>query len=134
MPADLRAWLKSLDRRRFELDGMTVTCWFGAMGDSRRHTVRVHDAEDQVRLEATISGPAITEQMSEQGDDPYLWAWRRNRGNAIVGFRVDNKKRLVAEAVAPKLGLTQEEFQIYLLAVASEADRMEQVLTGRDVQ
>jgi hypothetical protein len=34
----------------------------------------------------------------------------------------------------PLEGLTHDEFVIYLMAVASEADRMELVLTARDVQ
>ena len=50
-----------------------------------------------------------------------------------MGFRVD-QKRLIAEAIAPTMGLTETEFLVYLRAVAAEADRMELVLTGRDVQ
>jgi hypothetical protein len=67
-------------------------------------------------------------------DDPHRWAWRRNRVSNLVGFRVDVKERLLAEAVAPLIGLTQEEFVVYLMAVGSEADRMELVLTAQDVQ
>ena len=133
MSAELREWLRSLDRQRFDVGESAVTCWFGPKGGSRRHEVRLIDEGQQLRLEATIATRSHVDEM-EQHDSVYRWAWRRNRGNAIVGFRIDGRGRLIAEAVAPNIGLTGEEFQVYLLAVASEADRMELVLTGRDVQ
>jgi hypothetical protein len=133
MPAELRDRLRALDRRRFEVAGDTVVCWFGDKGASRRHEVRLVDEGQQVRLEATIATKAHVDRMAEEAS-VYRWAWRRNRGNAIVGFRIDVRGRLIAEAVAPNIGLTDAEFLTYLMAVASEADRMELVLTGRDVQ
>ena len=41
---------------------------------------------------------------------------------------------LIAEAAVPKIGLTADEFRIYLHAVALEADRLELVFTERDAQ
>ena len=41
---------------------------------------------------------------------------------------------MLAETVMPIVGLTTDEFLLYLMAIASEADRMELVLTARDVQ
>jgi hypothetical protein len=46
---------------------------------------------------------------------------------------VDSQQRLLAEAVAPPIALTHEEFVTYLTAVAAQADRMELVLTAQDV-
>jgi hypothetical protein len=43
-------------------------------------------------------------------------------------------QRLLAEAVAPTLDLSQEEFLVYLMAVASEADRMELVISAQNVR
>jgi len=133
MSVEFRQWLKRLDRARFDVAVDVVTCWFGEKGSSRKHEVRLIDEGSQVRLEATIATRSHVERMAEHLDVS-RWAWRRNRGNAIVGFRIDGRGRLIAEAVAPNIGLTEGEFQTYLLAVASEADRMELVLTGRDVQ
>jgi hypothetical protein len=76
----------------------------------------------------------IVEALESSGEDPSAWAWRRNRVSHLVGFRVDRQRRVIAEAVMPTETLTSEEFEAYLLAVASEADRMELVLTGRDQQ
>lgn len=125
-----RAWLKGLDRRVFDVDGGTVTCWFGPKGASRKHVVRVHDTDDGIRFEATVATARTLDRMVE---DPARWVWRRNRDSDLVGFRVVGRC-LVAEAVAPLIGLTRNEFLVYLQAVAAEADRMELVLTGKDVQ
>jgi hypothetical protein len=130
MATELDGWLKALDRRQFEVVGTSVTCWFGERDSGRKHVVRLQIVPDGVRFEATVATARTLENMDE---DPARWAWRRNRASSLVGFRVDGK-RLVAEAVAPAVGLTGAEFLVYLRAVAAEADRMELVLTGRDVQ
>lgn len=129
----LRRYLDALSRRRFDVAGPEVVCWFGEKGQSRRHAVRLMASEDAIRFEATVVTARTLEIMSEH-DDPHRWAWRRNRFSNLVGFRVDNQRRMVAEATAPLIGLSHEEFETYLRAVASEADRMELVLTAEDVQ
>lgn len=130
MANELDGWLKALDRQHFDVVGTSVTCWFGDHDTGRRHVVRLQAVADGVRFEATVATARTLENMDE---DPARWAWRRNRASSLVGFRVD-QKRLIAEAVAPAVGLTGAEFIVYLRAVAAEADRMELVLTGRDVQ
>lgn len=130
MANELESWLKSLDRRQFDVEGSSVTCWFGDRHSGRKHVVRLKRHEDGLRFEATVATAKTLDRMDE---DPARWAWRRNRASSLVGFRVD-QKRLIAEAVAPTIGLTETEFLVYLRAVAAEADRMELVLTGRDVQ
>jgi hypothetical protein len=129
MAIELGAWLKALDRQQFDVDGSSVTCWFGDRNVGRKHVVRVQALSDGVRLEATVATARTLDRM----EDPFRWAWRRNRHSSLVGFRVE-QKRMIAEAVAPAIGLTKAEFLAYLRAVATEADRMELVLTGRDVQ
>lgn len=130
MANELESWLKSLDRRQFDVEGSSVTCWFGDRDSGRKHVVRLQRHKDGLRFEATVATARTLERMDE---DPARWAWRRNRASSLVGFRVD-QKRLIAEAIAPTVGLTETEFLVYLRAVAAEADRMELVLTGRDVQ
>lgn len=132
MTTDLEQYLKALDRQRFDVAGHVVTCWFGRKGESRRHAVRLREVEDGIRMEATVA-TARTLNAISQYDDPHRWAWRRNRVSNLVGFRVDSQQRLLAEAVAPAIALTHEEFVTYLSAVAAEADRLELVLTAQDV-
>jgi hypothetical protein len=131
MTPNLPSWLSSLEKEHFDVDGNAIVCWFGAKDKSRRHTVRVVDGEDTIRLEATVVGPSVLEQLE---GDHRVGAWRRNRLTSLVGFRIDARGRLLAEAAVPKIGLTGDEFKIYLRAVASEADRLELVFTGRDAQ
>jgi hypothetical protein len=130
MEEELDRWLKGLDRRQFSVQGLSVTCRLGDHDTGRKHVVRLQTTPDGVRFEATVATASTLETMAE---DPARWAWRRNRASTLVGFRVDNK-RLIAEAIAPVAGLTEAEFLVYLRAVAAEADRMELVLTGKDVQ
>jgi hypothetical protein len=130
MANELEGWLKSLDRRQFDVEGCSVTCWFGDRDSGRKHAVRLQRHVDGLRFEATVATAKTLDRMDE---DPDRWAWRRNRASSLVGFRVD-QKRLIAEALAPTIGLTETEFLVYLRAVAAEADRMELVLTGRDIQ
>lgn len=125
---DWRTWCRT---ESFEPADTSVTCWFGSVGESRKHVVRVAEGDDDFTLEATIVGPSVLAQMDRS---PQLDAWQRNRAVKLVGFRVDARGRLVAEARVPKHGLTSEEFRTYVLAVASEADRLELILTGKDIQ
>jgi hypothetical protein len=133
MSSALDGLLRSLDKPRFDVESGRVTCWFGVKGESRHHTVRVTEVADGIRLEATVATARTLDSIAMY-DDPHRWAWRRNRVSNLVGFRVDAQQRLLAEAVVPLIALTEEEFLTYLMAVASEADRMELVLTARDVQ
>ena len=63
---------------------------------------------------------------------------RRERGTFQAFGDLDThhatvrRGRVVAGAWVPKAGLTQEEFQLYVRAVAVESDRFEYRLTGRD--
>src|SRR5687768_770635 len=102
----------------------SVTCWFGHVNESRKHVVRVIEGEQDFALEATIVSHAVLAEMDRSAQ---LDAWHRNRSVKLVGFRVDARGRLVAEARVPKHGLTAEEFRLYVMAVATEADRLELV-------
>jgi hypothetical protein len=133
MSSELNDWIKTLDKCQYDVDGNVVTCWFGPKGTGRRHAVRLTEVEAGIRIEATIATARILEAISMY-DDPHRWAWRRNKARHLVGFRVDAQQRLIAEAVAPNIALTKREFITYLHTVAAEADRMELVLTGQDVQ
>lgn len=50
----------------------------------------------------------------------------------LVGFRLDQKGRLVGEAWVPKAGLSRDEFLLYVKRVADECDLFEYHLTGND--
>jgi len=96
----------------------------------RRQKVSVEENGDAFHLVSTVARQAIIVELP----DASLRAWRRNRSLALVGFRVDGKGRMIGEAWVPKAGLTAIEFQLYVRTVATECDRFEHQLTGRDVE
>lgn len=100
------------------------------LGDDRRHQVTITEGADEYLFCAIVARRSIVVKLP----DVALRAWVRNRAVSLVGFRVDARGRLLAEAWAPKAGITAAEFQRYLQAIAAEADRFEYVLTGRDVE
>ena len=97
--------------------------------DERRQKVMVDERDNEyyllsafvIRQAAVASLPALPLQI-----------WLRNRATSLVGFRIDSRGRLVGEALVPKVGLTAEEFRIYVRTVAVECDRLEYLLTGGD--
>jgi hypothetical protein len=123
MGADWTAWCRSRDLK-VEADGVRVEC------GGRQQKVVINDAGDFFELQSVVARRALVQQQ----EDLAIRAWLRNRGTALVGFRIDHKDRLIAEAWVPKAGLTKAEFQLYVRAVAEESDRFEFQLTGQDVE
>lgn len=101
-----------------------------AFGDGRRHRVTVKDEGDSYLISGCVARQAVVTSVP----DLPVRVWTRNRATQLVGFRIDRRLRLVGEAWLPKDGLTPEEFQLYLRSVASECDRFEYILSGRDVE
>jgi len=109
----------------FTVDGSAIGVSFA---DGRRQLVNVSEGVEEYRLSSFVVKQAKAESIS----DLPLQVWKRNRSTAIVGFRIDDRGRLVGEAWVPKLGMTAEEFQLTVRTVAAECDRWEFILTGRD--
>lgn len=118
-------WSKLCAGVGLSLDGDAIDVELSA---GRRHSVLVRDAGAVYELQSIAVRAGVVREL---GDVPLL-AWRRNRSSQLVGFRVDQRGRLVGEAWIPKAGLTAEEFQIYVRRVAAECDRFEFLLTGAD--
>ena len=101
-----------------------------SLGTGRKQVVQVADAGGTIHLLSFVARAAIVAQI----EDAAIQAWQRNRAVALVGFRVDQKGRLLGESWVPKIGLTEIEFQLYVRTLAVECDRFEHQLTGRDVE
>ena len=99
--------------------------------DQRSHRVMVTDVGDALLLNAIVARPAT---VRAAGDSLPLDTWLRNRAVNLVGFRIDEKDRLVSESWVPKAGLLAAELQFHLRTIAIESDRFEYALTGRDVE
>jgi hypothetical protein len=96
--------------------------------DGRRHEVTVKGYADCFRFTALVVRRATLAKIP----DASVRVWLRNRETQLVGFRIDERGHLQADAWLPKAGMNFEEFQFYLRSVAIEADRMEFILTGLD--
>jgi hypothetical protein len=107
-------------------DGDTATVTFA---NDRKHIIRIEEADREYRVWAIIARQSI---VAEQ-DDLQLRIWQRNHGSKLVSYRIDGKGRLIGEAWIPKAGLTEDEFRLYARTVAAECDRLEYLLTGRDI-
>lgn len=96
----------------------------------RRQRVRIEEVDGSILAQAVIARQAIMREL----DAPALFAWKRNRLSRVVGLRVDERGRLIGQAWLPVAGLNAHEFQLGVRAVAAECDRVEHLLTGRDVE
>ncbi len=119
-------WVKLCQADDLVIDGSHVHV---VLGDNHRQRVTVKDEGDAYALNAVVARPSVVSAVP----DVVVKAWLRNRGTHLLGFRVDERGRLVGEAWVPKAGLGASEFQCYIRTVAIECDRFEYTLTGRDV-
>lgn len=125
MTSDWGSYCKAED---LVVEGDQVTVCFS---DERRHRVLVTEAPQQFHIEAIVARPSI---VRSHGVDLAALIWERNRVATLVGFRIDQRDRLVCQAWIPKAGLTAEEFRMYVRTVAVESDRLEYELTGKDIE
>ena len=124
VPTDWRDLCRA-PRIAFEGDDVVV-----AFENQRTHRVRVREAEQHYELQAIVAKAAAVRDVK----DLPLRIWQHNRAAQLVSFRIDGRGRVFAEGWIPKAGVTPEEFQLILRRVASESDRLEYLLTGKDVE
>lgn len=122
-----REWTRLCKGAGFAIDGDEIEVRFT---DERHHRVRVDDEGDAFRVIGVVARRGVVEGL----ENVALQAWRRNRSTQLVGFRLDDRGRLVGESWVPKAGLSGEEFATYVRQVAAECDRLEYLLTGRDTE
>lgn len=119
-------WKSFCREKHLDIDQTRVCVTFK---DQRKHWLNVIDEGDSYLLRGHVASRKTV--RSVHGLPVKIWL--RNRTTQLVGFRIDNKSRLVGEAWVPKDGLNAEEFQMYLNILASECDRLEFLLTGTDL-
>jgi len=96
----------------------------------RCQKVTIEENDETYFLSSVVARRLVVSSLTNLPID----AWLRNRATSLVGFRIDRKGRLVGESWLPKVGVTAEEFQFYVRTIATECDRFEFILTGRDVE
>lgn len=96
--------------------------------DDRGHRVRVDEGAEEIHLVGMVAKKSVTENLEQVA----LRLWERNRTTQLVGFRLDERQRILGEAWVPKAGLSAEEFVMYVRSVGAACDRLEYLLTGSD--
>jgi hypothetical protein len=95
----------------------------------RKHHVEVHGDDDQIwRFRGIVAKAAALLRLP---DDGRMLPWQLNRSSALVGYRYDQRGRLVGESWVPR-NATPDEFQFVVRQLATECDRMELRITGAD--
>lgn len=122
MPAD---WKKFCRGKDLEVEGEEIAV---RLPGNRLHRVSVYEEEEVYRLVSVVVRASIAKEV----DDLALDGWMRNLGTELVGFKLDNRGRLVGETWVPKPGLGHQEFMTYVRITAAECDRYEYQLTGSD--
>lgn len=122
-----REWTRLCKGAGFRVDGDTIEVRFA---EGRHQHVRVLEEGDSLRIIGVVARRGVVEGL----ENVALRAWNRNRSTQLVGFRLDDRGRLVGESWIPKAGLSGEELATYVRQVAVECDRLEYLLTGRDVE
>ena len=99
-----------------------------SLSRGRQHRVDVEAKSDAIELRAVVARRAVVEEQK----NPALAAWSRNRACSLVGFRLDERGRLIGESWVPGAGLTADEFLVYVREIAAACDLFEFQLTGKD--
>jgi hypothetical protein len=127
-----KGWVTVIEWREFCLgardlipDDAGVTVQFD---NGRRQRIDVRPGESVIELRGVVARHAVAVQIERVA----LVAWEHNRASSLVGFRVDDRGRLVGESWVPARGLTRDEFLFYLRSAAASCDLFEYQLTGKD--
>jgi hypothetical protein len=121
--SDWRQYCRDADGISLDGDNIDVMLTKG-----RHHSIRIRETSETYELSGVVARPEDLDVIS----DVPLRAWRHNRAMLLVGFRMDQKARLVGEAWVPKAGLDENEFLLYVRRLAEECDLFEFHLTGKD--
>ena len=125
MATDWRRWALAGE---FALEGDSVRVTF-LDGRTQRVYVKQSLLDDSLRFWSIAARPAVVERLSEAD----LYAWKRNRGSDLVGFKIDRRGRLIGEVWLPAAWVTKEEWQLCVRLLAERCDRIEFLLTGKNL-
>ena len=121
------SWRSLCEGPQIQFDGDDIVVSFE---NGRKHRVRLHETESAFEVHAIVAKAASVREIT----DLPLRVWLHNRAARLVSFRIDTRGRVYAESWVPKAGLTAEELQHVVRRVAAESDRLEFLLTGKDIE
>ena len=130
---ELRRLLKQLGSKKgaeWVVEGDDILVSLSAHG--RRQRIHVGREDDQYVFTTVVLASASANRTRTHRRRLAIRAWTRNAKTELVNFTFDGVGRLVAEIRHLADHLDPAELEIYLKLLATEGDRFEYVLTGRD--
>ncbi len=85
--------------------GLTVR-----FSNGRFQRIDVCTGDGVIELRSVVARRAVAEQIEHL----VLMTWERNRASSLVGFRADDRGRLVGECWVPTAGLMRDEFLFFV--------------------
>ena len=103
------------------------------LGGGRSQTVRIERDGDGYVFTSVVLGTVRADEHRQ--DLPALAnrLWQRNRQTDVVNFTFDRHNRLIGRIEHPANTLDAEELYFYLSRLAIECDRLEYLLTGKNI-
>jgi hypothetical protein len=99
-----------------------------ALPGERTQTLELVERDGVARLSTVVASAGAA---SRSGVGPMQLLFH-NRYTELVQFGMDGRGRWIAETVLPA-GAKPAEIEVYVSALAHAADRLEQVVSGKDV-
>lgn len=120
-------WRSMCDAQGMTVDNDDVIVSFD---NGRQHRVHVVETNDTLEFHAIVAKAAAVLDVPNLPQR----LWLHNRAAQLVSFRLDTRNRVAAHGWLPKAGLTAGEFKLVVQRVAAGSDRLEFILTGKDVE
>jgi hypothetical protein len=120
-------WKSFCSGHAFKVEGNRIHV---AAEKGRQQTIEVSATDEVLHLHSVVARAAAVARF----DDAVMRAWLRNRAVSLVAFRIDERGRMIGESWVSIVGLTTDEFRLYLQTLAFECDRFEHQLTGSDIE
>ena len=101
--------------------------------NGRYQTIRIHARGGEfVLISGVLDGDEVCKTVTRWRDLARL-TWQINSDQEIVSFRFDESDTLIGEVRHPAEHLDYEELRCYVLELAKACDRLEYLLSGRDL-
>lgn len=115
----------------WERSGNSLTAPVGSSG--RHQRIRIRHKSGQYIFTSGVLGSNAVRRNHRDWRTLARLVWRINSDQELVCFRFDGNDRLIGEIRHPVEHLDYDELHCYVLEIANACDRLEYLLTGRDV-
>ena len=102
-------------------------------GGSRHQIIAMEQRDHLYVFTSVVLGTRSVTKDVQQWRRLARLVWERNALHQLVTFRFDRRNRLVGQIQHQADFLDPEELELYVNTLARECDRLEYLLTGRDL-